>query len=83
MITVKVQQPTTGKRGRVGEIPYKYQFMSPDSTGYSVSVTKFATELLEKYRWNLLDNYVINRGFKADDNKDILTTKVLASLPRY
>lgn len=71
-IRVKVQQPR--KVLKVREIEYKYLFMNPDSDDYTVSITKFLTEQLEYYKWNLLDNYVITRGFKSDENREIITT---------
>ncbi|XP_067941804.1 GATOR complex protein Iml1-like isoform X2 [Watersipora subatra] len=67
-ITVKVQQPK--KTVRVRQIEYKYQFMSPDCNDYNDSVTKFVSEQPECYKWNILDNYVINRGSKDDENQD-------------
>lgn len=72
VIRVRVQQPL--KVLRCKEIEYKYLFMNPDSEDYSVSITKFMTEQLENYRWNILDNYVITRGFKTDDNREIIAT---------
>lgn len=72
VIRVRVQQPV--KVLRCKEIEYKYQFMNPDSENYSVSITKFMTEQQESYKWNILDNYVITRGFKTDENREIIAT---------
>ena len=83
-ITVKVQQPQ--KTVRVREVQYRYQFMSPDCDDYHVSVTKFASEQPENYKWNLLDNYVINRGFKDDENREMFkinSSVSLIFLPSY
>lgn len=63
-ITVKVQKPKKGSK--LHKIPYKYQFLNPDDQEYTVSFTQFATEQLEEYRWNVLDNYV-TRQADSDD----------------
>lgn len=71
-IRVKVQQPQ--KTMRVRKMAYKYQFMSPDCSEYTVSFTNFVAEQPENYKWNLLDNYVINRRFRDDETRDMFRT---------
>lgn len=44
------------------KIHYCYRFRAPDNETYAVSWNDFASELLENYSWNYLDNYVCLRG---------------------
>ncbi|XP_074596917.1 GATOR complex protein Iml1 isoform X2 [Brevipalpus obovatus] len=46
----------------VKKIHYGYRFRAPDNEAYGVSWADFASEKLEAYTWNYLDNYICARG---------------------
>lgn len=79
-ICVKVHKPR--KEFKLGEVLYSYQFLNPDADQYSLSYTQFRTEPLENYSWNLLDNYVITRGFATDENSDIVQVSLCHNVLR-
>lgn len=60
MVNVKIYRPRHPYP--VKKIHYGYRFRAPDNEAYGVSWADFASEKLEAYTWNYLDNYICARG---------------------